>query len=117
LVGEIRTADQEDERGQLTPSSHFRFVEEDEQVDPRKVYSEEDLAEKRREAGLRDQRSAIEKALYALDPEDDSHWTRMGDPSLQVVHKLVDFDVSRAKLREVMPGFDRETARGQKPKA
>jgi len=72
--GEIRTADT-DERGVPVASDHFRLVDSDETVEERKVHSDEKVKEARRESGQRDKRAAIERALYDLDPDDDSHWT------------------------------------------
>ena len=111
LPGEVRTIDAHDESGRPIVSPHFRLVESDEMVSEDEVYSPEDVAVRRREAGLRDKRAAITQALRALDPEDNSHWTRKGEPSLQKVFGLTSFEVSRAVVREVWPDFDRDVAR------
>lgn len=111
-LGEVRTAGVNAETGKPEAHVHFRLVEEDEAVDERDVYSDEKVKEARRESGMRDKRAAITKALYALDPDDDAHWTRNGDPAVQAVYVNVDFEVSRNEISAALPGFDRETAKG-----
>jgi len=112
LAGEVRTIDKEDERGHPVVSDHFRLVESGEAVEDRDAYDDEAVAEKRKESGLRDKTAGITAALEKLDCDDDTHWTRKGDPSLQQVFKHTDFEVSRGAVREVWPEFNREYARG-----
>ena len=111
--GEIRTADVDD-AGKPVASDHFRLVEGEEEVEERNVFSDEKVKEARQQAGQRDKRAAIERALYDLDPDDDSHWTRAGDPAIQAVFGRVDFEVTRNEIRSILPDFDRAFAKDLK---
>lgn len=111
-AGEVRTIQDHDERGQPIVTDHFRLVEGDEKVDDRDFHDPELVKEKRREAGTRDKRAALTQALNQLDPDDDSHWTARGLPSLSKLHTMTDFEVSRGDVREAYPDFDREFAQG-----
>jgi hypothetical protein len=56
--------------------------------------------------------SAIERALDALDPDDDAHWTLKGLPSISALCAVLKRKaLSRAEIHVTRPSFDRETAR------
>lgn len=111
-VGEVRTADQRDDEGNVVASEFFRLVEADEVVNKGDEYSKEELATKRREANQRDKRTAIVRAVEALDPSDDRHWTRDGYPSVSAVAANIDgFEVTRAMIHQACPAYDRDMAK------
>lgn len=60
------------------------------------------------------QNDAITEALQSLDPATDSHWTKAGLPSVDVVSDLVGAKVTRAQIEEVAPGFVRPEGAGGK---
>ena len=107
-VGEVRTTNELDDGGQpVVTSDNFRLIESDERIDDRKVYKDEELAEKRRESGLRDKRGGILRALSELDHSDNSHWTKQGWPNLQAVASRCDFEVTRADITVAAPDMER----------
>lgn len=53
--------------------------------------------------------SQIREALKTLDPKNDDHWTRDGKPMMKVLEDLLGFDVSRAKIEQAFPRFNRDT--------
>lgn len=50
------------------------------------------------------------KLLKLLNPEDDTHWTRDGLPSLKAMETFGATGVTRADVNAVAPGFTRATA-------
>ena len=80
-------------------------------MDERKVYNDAELAEKRREAGLRDKDAAIRAALERLDHDNDRHWTKQRWPSVPAVAEMCDFEVTRADVTRVAPDFQREQSK------
>lgn len=110
-VGEVRTVSRTDEQGNPLVSDHFRLVGGEEKISDKDFYDPALVEEKRKESGMRDRRAGITRALEQLDPDDDDHWTRRGEPSIQKVFALTSFEVSRGALREVWPEFDRVLAR------
>lgn len=113
-IGEVREVNDFNEEGDPVVSQHFRLVEDGEDLEDSKVFDKEDLIQKRREIGERDKTSAILHALNKLNPEDDGDWTSSGQPSVQRVHTLTDFDVSRADIQMAAPDFDRTELRARK---
>ncbi|QYW02112.1 hypothetical protein CPT_Sonora_009 [Stenotrophomonas phage Sonora] len=55
------------------------------------------------------------RALHALDPADDSHWTRDGKPAMSAVGVAYGSeDVTRADVEAVAPGYNRSAAQAAK---
>lgn len=53
----------------------------------------------------------LQRAVLSLDPKNDEHWTRDGQPAMSAVEKLYgSTDVTRAHVRAVAPDFDRDAA-------
>lgn len=53
----------------------------------------------------------LQDALKALDPKDDSHWTKAGLPALVAVElSLGGGQVTRKEIETAIPGFTREVA-------
>jgi len=113
IPGEVRTANTDDQ-GRPVASMHFRLVGADEEVEPSKVFTDAKVKAARAEAGLRDKRAAITNALNGLDPDDDSHWTQAGWPSVQAVFSRVDFEVTRNEIMAAAPDFNRDAAKGRR---
>lgn len=109
-IGEVRQAALDD-RGNPTASINFRLVEGDERVDPHRVYDSPEAQRQREESGQRDRTAAIQRAAYALDPEDDALWTQGGEPAVQAVFSKVGFEVNRASIRAAIHDYDREQAK------
>ena len=107
--GEIRTITRFNQEGDPIVSEHFRLVEDYEEVDPRDVYSDEELEAKRRESASLDKTAAILSALQKLDARDDGDWTSSGLPSVQRVHLLAGVEVQRSDIIAAAPDFDRKS--------
>lgn len=117
-VGEIRTVEKFNDDGKAVISQHFTEVLKDEAFDPNKLYDEEEVRARQAETQVRDKTSAILNALRKLDADDDGNWTANGYPSVQKVHLLVDFEVTRADIQAAAPDFDRKSwAETQKAEA
>jgi len=108
-VGEIRTIENFNEEGKAIVSDHFVEVKKDETFDPNKAYDQEDVKKRQAETQVRDKTSAIINALRKLDADDDANWTVNGYPSVQKVHILTDFEVTRADIQAAAPDFDRKS--------
>ena len=55
---------------------------------------------------------SLVEAVRALDPANDDHWTKSGQPAMKAVEALVGSDsVTRDEVEAVAPGFDREAAK------
>lgn len=56
----------------------------------------------------------LQRAVYSLDPTNEDHWTRDGQPAMSAVEKLYgSTDVTRAHVRAVAPDFDRDAAKAK----
>lgn len=64
---------------------------------------EPELTEEQRE-------SKIISAVQNLDHSDDDHWTEGGDPAVAAVKDICGFKVSRAEVKALCPGVEREEA-------
>lgn len=54
----------------------------------------------------------LQKAVLALDPADDSHWTKDGKPAMTAVEKLYgSAGITRADVEAVAPGHTRDKAK------
>lgn len=54
----------------------------------------------------------LRKAIEALDPDDDSHWTQTGKPRMDVVEQNYgSADITRRDVNEAKPDWDRDKAR------
>jgi hypothetical protein len=54
----------------------------------------------------------LQKAVQALDPADDNHWTRDGKPAMSAVEKLYgSAGITRADVEAAAPGWTREKAK------
>lgn len=49
----------------------------------------------------------IMDALKLLDPADDAHWTKAGDPNINVLTEVVGFKLTKAEVAAVAPDFKR----------
>lgn len=55
----------------------------------------------------------LQKAVLALDPADNSHWTKDGKPAMTAVEKLYgSAGITRADVEAAAPGHSREKAKG-----
>lgn len=53
----------------------------------------------------------LQRAVLALDPKNDDHWTKDGQPAMSAVEKLYGAsDVTRAQVKAAAPDFDRDAA-------
>ena len=54
----------------------------------------------------------LQRAVLALDPKNDDHWTKDGQPAMSAVEKLYgSSDITRAQVKAAAPDFDREAAK------
>lgn len=54
---------------------------------------------------------ALQNAVYALDPENNGHWTGAGLPAMTVVeHVYGSADITRRDVEIAAPGYDRDAA-------
>lgn len=54
----------------------------------------------------------LQRAIFTLDPENDDHWTKDGQPAMSAVEKLYGSSaITRADVRAAAPEFSREKAR------
>lgn len=51
---------------------------------------------------------ALLDALATLKHDDDTHWTKQGDPDLTVLKEKLGYAVSRGEVKEAAPEFVRE---------
>lgn len=56
------------------------------------------------------QQANIATALGKLDHSNDEHWTKQGEPRIDVVSEFAGFDVSRVMIKTVAPDFVRAAA-------
>lgn len=110
-VGDVRTIESTNDAGRPNIAEHFRLVGPDEEVADKEFHNPEKIAEIRRESGLLDKTAAIMRSLDQLDPDDNTHWTAKGYPSVAKMHLLTGFEVSKGDLQAAYPEFDRELAR------
>jgi hypothetical protein len=52
----------------------------------------------------------IRDAVSALDPKNDAHWTKAGEPSVDAVSAVVGQPLTRAAITEIMPDAKRNPA-------
>lgn len=60
---------------------------------------------------------SIAQALAALDPSDDDHWTGDGLPKVELVAHLAGSGVTRARITDAAPDFNRERSQELREKA
>lgn len=62
---------------------------------------ESDLSDDKREA-------KIIEVVQNLDQSDDDHWTESGEPAVLAVKEICGFSVSRADIKALCPGVERQ---------
>jgi hypothetical protein len=112
-VGEVREA-KANEDGDIVITDHFRRVGDDEVVVDKEVHSPEAVARAKKESNDLDRGAALVSALDRLDPEDNSHWTARGYPSIAALHLETALELTRSEVSAAYPGFDRDLARDLK---
>ena len=62
-------------------------------------------------AGQADPLARIRGALEKLDPDNDDHWTKAGDPAMDAVEEILgDKSITRDDVKAADPGFNRTLA-------
>ncbi len=114
MMGEEREISSFDDNGLPVASPHFRIVQPGEADDTKVVLTKEQQSAEDYSALRGDREFGIRKALEALDPADNNHWTIKGQPSLQRVFAITGFEIQRADIVEAWPEFDRDLAKSLK---
>lgn len=63
------------------------------------------------EETIEPQAESLATAIRALDPNNDDHWTRDGQPAVRAVEANRGAETTRAEIDAAAPGFNREAAR------
>ena len=62
-------------------------------------------------AAAADPLARIRGALEKLDPDNDAHWTKAGDPAMDAIEAILgDKSVTRDDVKAADPGFNRDIA-------